>query len=85
MKKRKSPLNSKRRRKRLYQKSNMNLKYRSSSLSKIMKRLIRMSLLSSRLRRMLKKLLKKLNLRKLMTTHSSLKIQQLMSKSFPLK
>jgi hypothetical protein len=56
-------------------KSKISLRYRSSYLSKIMRRLILMNLLSSRLRRLMKRLLRKSNLRKLMMTHSSPQIQ----------
>ena len=76
----KSTLNSWRKRP-----SSINLKYRSSSLSKILRRLITMNLLSRRLRRLLKRLLRKLNLRKLMTTHSSLQIHRPMNNGPPIK
>ena len=66
----------KQRRMTLKMKATKNLKSRSSSLSKITRRVMRGSLLSSRLRRLMKRLLKKLNLRKLMTTRSSPQLQR---------
>jgi hypothetical protein len=65
-------------------KSKISLRYRSSYLSKIMRRLNLMNLLSSRLRRLMKRLLRKSNLRKLMMTHSSPQIQHQSNKRFPI-